>query len=100
MRRFIANRHCAPAVIAATLLLGACSQDATTAKAPPGAMEGLAAQHAANEAAAEVEKVEAAHAREAERAADARQKLKAKAGIDGFEKAEQAAETLRRKAGD
>lgn len=81
-------------------MLGACSREPETAKAPPGAMESFAAQQSANEAADEAEKIESLRAREAQQAADERQKVQAKAGMDGFEKAEKAAGDLRTKATD
>jgi hypothetical protein len=91
---FVSSRAAVP-LIACLIALGACSNTEEAPKAPPGAMEGFAAQQSANEASAEADRVDAARMREAERAADARQKSKADAGIARFEKVEEAADAER-----
>jgi hypothetical protein len=73
----------------AALATVGCSE-AETAKAPPGAMESFAANQSVQDAEADAAKVEEARAREAMRAADARQKNQADAGIARFAEAENA----------
>jgi hypothetical protein len=78
--------------LAAALTLGACSNADEKAEAPPGAMEGFANKQAADEAATTAGKIEATRAREAKRAADARQKVQAAEGMDRFDRTEAALE--------
>jgi hypothetical protein len=79
-------------LLAGTLALGACSEPAPEAKAPPGAMEGFADRQEKIEAKDENAAVAAARAREVGREADARQKVQAAEGIDRFERSERALE--------
>ena len=79
-------------VAAAALMIGACSNADETAKAPPGAMESFAANQAAEEAATAENRVDAARARETQRATDARQKVEAAESMNRFDRTEAALE--------
>lgn len=74
-------------ISAAALALGACSEAPV---APAGAMENFAERHAKEEAKGKSDQLQAARAREADRAADARQKVLAAESIDRFDQAEKA----------
>ncbi|HEX8580310.1 MAG TPA: hypothetical protein VF655_12055 [Allosphingosinicella sp.] len=79
-------------ILLAALAAAGCSQ-AEPPKAPPGAMESFAVRQNDQDAADETARIDAARARETQRAADARQTKNADDDIARFAAAEKAMES-------